>query len=66
MSGCVTIVPSASSLGRTPAATLQPFIPGVALSKKILDPGLGKIDQLSLIPDTARVPRRLDQWEEDS
>jgi hypothetical protein len=36
---------------------VKPFIPGVALLKKILDFGLGRIGRLSLIADTARVSR---------
>ena len=62
--GCVKAAANASGLGPAPAAILMPFIPGVALSKKILDFGLGKLDRLSRIADTACVPRRGDQREE--
>jgi hypothetical protein len=66
VSGCVTTAPSASSLGPAPAARRKPFNTGVALSKKILDYGLGRIDQLSPIADAACVPRCKDQREEGS
>jgi hypothetical protein len=39
---------------------------GVALSKKILDVGLGRIDHLSPIAATACVPRCRNYWEEGS
>jgi hypothetical protein len=66
VSGCVAIAPGASNLGPALAARWKPFIPGAALSKKILDFGLGKLDRMSQIADTACVPRRLDQREEGS
>jgi hypothetical protein len=44
-------------LGTHASRHVKPFIPGVALLKKILDFGLGRIGRLSLIADTARVPR---------
>jgi hypothetical protein len=56
--------PNASGLGPTSDATLRPFIPGVALSKKILDLGLAKLDRLSRIADAACVSRRRDEREE--
>jgi hypothetical protein len=62
--GCVKVAANASGLGPAPAAILMPFIPGVALTKKILDFGLGGLDHFSQIAEAARVSRRRDQREE--
>jgi hypothetical protein len=53
--GCVAIAPSASGMEPTSAATWKPFRPGVALSKKIIDLGLGRFESMSRIAETARV-----------
>ena len=53
-------------MGPTLADRLKPFIPGVALSKKILDFALGGLDRLFFIADTACVSRQEDQREEGS
>jgi hypothetical protein len=45
---------------------MEAFIVGVALSKKILDFGLRKIDHLSPFADSASVPRCRDHKEEGS
>jgi hypothetical protein len=57
---------SASCPGTTQATTSEPFIPGVAFTKKILELGFGKLDRLAQIADTACVPRQMDQREEGS
>ena len=64
MSGCVAISLGAVALRPMPAAVWKPLIPGVALSKKILDFGLGRLDRLFQISDTACVSRGVVQREE--
>lgn len=53
-------------LGTRAGSYMEAFIVGVALSKKILDFGLRKIDHLSPFADSACVPRCRDQREESS
>ena len=55
-----------SGFGPTRAASWKPFLPGVALSKKILEFGLGTLDRLAQIADPACVSRQMDQREEGS
>jgi len=47
---------SALGMGPTLVATKKHFLPGVALSKKILGFGLGRLKSFSRIADTACVP----------
>jgi len=42
--GCLANAPGAHGLWPAQAATWKRFLPGVALTKKILDPGLGKFN----------------------
>jgi hypothetical protein len=66
VNGRVMIASGASSFGPTRAATWKSFMPGVALSKKILDLVLGRLDRSAQIADTAFVSCRMDKREEGS